>query len=270
MWTRKTEMEFGGVDSNAHLAVGPDAAARTLLEGKMTPKSVHYVIGDIHGRLDLMIRLIAKICRYHLDNHTDRLPNLVFVGDYVDRGPDSAGVLERIRRGFRGFKMTCLKGNHEAMMLTCMATDDRDAWMLWVSNGGVDTLKSFGFDKKEGRNPEAVRACVGDETIFWLKALPLYHQVEDIVFVHAGVLPGVSLNAQSERDLLWIRRPFLNSDIDFGFGVVHGHTPVKKPEVRSNRINIDTGAVYDGSLTALVVDRPWAELREDPVFLQVK
>ncbi|MEM9105516.1 MAG: metallophosphoesterase family protein [Pseudomonadota bacterium] len=236
----------------------------------MKPRSVHYVIGDIHGRLDLMIRLIAKVCRYHLDNHTDRIPNLVFVGDYVDRGPDSAGVLERIRRGFRGFKMTCLKGNHEAMMLTCMATDDRDAWMLWISNGGVDTLKSFGYDKKEGRNPEAVRACVGDETIFWLKALPLYHQVEDIVFVHAGILPGVSLNTQSERDLLWIRKPFLNSDIDFGYGVVHGHTPVTKPDVRQNRINIDTGAVFDGSLTALVVDRPWAELREDPVFLQVK
>ncbi|MEX3009265.1 metallophosphoesterase family protein [Hoeflea sp. TYP-13] len=235
----------------------------------MALQTVHYVIGDIHGRPDMLEKLLAKI-EYHRGRyHADGPAVLVFVGDYVDRGPDGAGVISRLISGFSGFDTVCLKGNHEAMLIKCLQSDRRDLWAHWMLNGGDATLRSFNYDAAEKRSPEALRRCLGGEAVEWLHSLKLFHRVDDFLFVHAGVQPGVALEKQDEDDLLWIRSAFLMSQEDFGFGVIHGHTPADRPEVRRNRINIDTGAVFGGTLTALVVDRPWNELRENPVFLQV-
>lgn len=236
----------------------------------MAAHAVHYAIGDIHGRLDMLEKLIRKIDDHRSRHHSDIPAVLIFVGDYVDRGPDSAGVIARIMDGFEGFERVCLKGNHEAMLIECLASDDRDQWMQWISNGGEATLRSLAYDTMNGRDPDALRKCLGSETVEWLHGLKLHYRVEDVLFVHAGIRPGIALASQEERDLLWIRREFLESQEDFGFGVVHGHTPVHSPEVCSNRINIDTGAVFDGALTALVADRTWTQLRDKPKFLQVK
>ncbi|MEM6461018.1 MAG: metallophosphoesterase family protein [Pseudomonadota bacterium] len=235
----------------------------------MTSRAVYYAVGDIHGRLDLLNQLLDIIAAQRTEYHADRKAVLLFVGDYVDRGPDCAGVINRIRAGLDGFETICLKGNHEAMMINCLVSDKRDHWLSWIANGGDTTLHSYGYDTMRGRSPESLRACIGEATLEWLRSLKRYHKEGDVLFVHAGVRPGTALEKQRDEDLLWIRRTFLNSDKNFGFGVVHGHTPVKRPDVRANRINIDTGAVYDGALTAVVVDRPWTQLIEKPVFLQV-
>ncbi|MCP4318894.1 MAG: serine/threonine protein phosphatase [Hyphomicrobiales bacterium] len=236
----------------------------------MAPQTVHYAIGDIHGRLDMLEKLMRKIEDHRARYHAGSPAALVFVGDYVDRGPDSAGVIAGIMRGFEGFDPVCLKGNHEAMLIECLATGDRDQWMQWISNGGDATLRSLDYDTTRGRDPDALRKCLGGETVEWLLSLKLHHKIDDVLFVHAGVRPGIALEKQDEKDLLWIRQAFLASREDFGFGVVHGHTPVGRPEIRKNRINIDTGAVFDGALTALVVDRPWQQLHKKPKFVQVK
>lgn len=226
--------------------------------------AVHYAIGDVHGRDDLLAALLERIAEHHGRVHPGRAGVVVQLGDVIDRGPRSAQALDRLRRGAPGFETVCLLGNHEAMMLACLGTDDPAAWAMWLANGGDATAASLGLELRCGvRDPFALRMALGPERIGWLRARPLSHAAGRWLFVHAGIAPGVPIAAQRPRDLLWIRAPFLESEADHGFIVVHGHTPGAEPELRANRIGLDTGAGHGGPLTAAVLDGDAA-----PVFLQ--
>ena len=227
---------------------------------------IHYAIGDVHGRDDLLEAMLARIAADRDYRHPDSEATMVLVGDYVDRGPDSAAVVDRLMRGVDDFELICLKGNHEAMLLACTESDDRQAWAGWIHNGGDTTIHSFGVKVRYGFfRPDHLVDALGAERLAWLRDLPLHHQTPDYLFVHAGILPGRPIEEQSERDLLWIRNRFLNSDKDHGRLVVHGHTPMEEPDIRPNRIGIDTGAFTTGRLTAVVLGEA-----EGPRFLTVE
>jgi len=218
-------------------------------------KPVYYGIGDIHGRDDLLGNLHESIQSHHSFIYTGRDAVIVHVGDYIDHGPNSPGVIDRLMSGLDNFLFVCLKGNHEALMLDCLETDDRDIWHAWLSNGGEATLESLGVSMRfGGYNPTQLSEELGSDRIAWLRALPLYHLTDDHLFVHAGVVPGIPLEEQLEKDMLWIRRRFLESEASHGRLVIHGHTPTDEPDIRTNRIGIDTGASSNGKLTAVVLD----------------
>lgn len=215
---------------------------------------IYYAIGDVHGRDDLLEAIHRHIAADREKHHAGEPATLVHVGDYVDRGPDSIEVIDRLMAGVPGFRMICLKGNHEAMMLTCTQTDDRQAWMGWLKNGGDATIRSLDLRIRSGQfKARDLVTALGDDRLAWLEGLPLYHATPDYLFVHAGILPGTPIEQQRERDLLWIRYRFLESDEDHGRVVVHGHTPMDAPDYRDNRIGIDTGAFTTGHLTAVIL-----------------
>lgn len=223
-----------------------------------------YAIGDVHGRDDLLGELHAHIHNHRQLWHPGREAEIVHIGDYIDRGAQSLEVIDRLMSGVAGFQSTCLMGNHEAMLLECLATDNRQAWYTWLANGGEETLASFGMTLRfGGYDPEELRACLGKERIAWLGSLPLSRTIMPYFFVHAGIIPGVALEDQQPKDMLWIRSRFLDSDEDHGCIVVHGHTPGEEPVVKSNRICIDTGATISGLLTAVVLDG-----NDAPMFLR--
>jgi serine/threonine protein phosphatase 1 len=183
---------------------------------------------------------------------------LIFVGDYVDRGPNSRGVVERLISGLpQGFDAHFLKGNHEAILLDFL----EEAWRLdhWLLNGGDATMRSYGIDTEQLARlrapPEVWRQAFAEALpeahLHFFRNLQLSVSFGDYLFVHAGVKPGVPLGAQTEADLIWIRGPFLEHADPFGKIVVHGHTPGEEPVTRPNRIGIDTGAFFTGRLTAL-------------------
>jgi serine/threonine protein phosphatase 1 len=214
-----------------------------------------YAIGDIHGCLEKLERLVAR-CR---EDAGDGVPTLVFLGDAVDRGPDSRGVvryLMALERSAPG-RVVCLCGNHEDMALGALA--DPSAAPHWIErNGGAEMLRSYGVAR-----PEDIPA----DHIEWMRALPTHHDDGMRFFVHAGIDPERPLDAQRRRDMLWMREPFLSDLRDFGRFIVHGHTPLKdgRPDLRVNRVNVDTAAVLGGPLTAAVFD----ESRREPLgFLQ--
>ena len=223
--------------------------------------TVVYAIGDIHGRLDKLLPLEGMIETDAAKRQATRKV-LVYLGDYVDRGPASQGVIEHLSLSrLAGFEIVHLAGNHERMMLDFL--DDAANAGPWFANGGLPTLASYGLpagDRKELSQSDVMRLQDGLRTILparhrsFLKNLRLRHREGSFVFVHAGIRPGVDLDAQSEDDLIWIRQPFLNSNTDHGFVVVHGHTVTEEPEFRPNRIGIDTGAYDSGILTALVIE----------------
>lgn len=216
-----------------------------------------YAVGDIHGRSDLLAKLLRQIeadgARQDAANKT-----LIFVGDYVDRGPDSRGVVEILLNALpEGFSVHFLKGNHEQLLLDFL--DDAGRLRHWRVNGGEATMASYWVDvdqlDKADALPETWREAFMDRLppahFDFFRHLSLQVPLGDYLFVHAGVRPGVPLHAQEDFDLLWIRDAFLDETEPFGKVVVHGHTPVPEPVVRSNRIGIDTGAVFSGRLTAL-------------------
>lgn len=223
--------------------------------------SAVYAIGDIHGRLDLLVELHALIAADAAQRQAQRRV-LVHVGDYVDRGPDSARVLDRLMdRIPAGFEPVYLLGNHERLMLDFM--DDLNYGPVWLRNGGRETLASYGVDVTAGAATELdhltrvqaeLRERLPDSHRAFLAALELGHLEGDYLFVHAGIRPGLAVEAQDEGDLIWIREPFLSSDQNLGKIVVHGHTIAPEPVIRQNRIGIDTGAYYTGRLTALVLE----------------
>ena len=205
--------------------------------------SLTYAIGDIHGCLDKLRGLLLR-CEKHADG---RPLAFVFVGDYIDRGPQSCAVIDclidlQARYGGRG---VTLMGNREAMALA--AIDGSGPVRLWLAQGGLATLESYGVAEPR----ELPRAHVD-----WLRALPRSYDDGRRFFVHAGVNPGAALMAQDDFDLLWIREPFLSHRGDYGRLVVHGHTPLADgiPDLHDNRLNLDTGAVFGGPLTAAVFD----------------
>lgn len=218
-----------------------------------------YAIGDIHGRSDLLDRQHALIEADFAANSSP-IVHLIYLGDYVDRGPDSRGVLERVAKGASDFvKVTLLRGNHEEMLLRFL--EDPSVGPTWRRLGGLDTLLSYGVDV--GR-VLTENGCAGLLERFKEK-FPLHHltllaelktsiAVGDYFFCHAGVRPGIPLMQQRQQDLVWIRETFLDATEDFGKVIVHGHSPVDWPDFRKNRINIDTGAYATGRLTCLVLE----------------
>ena len=217
-----------------------------------------YAIGDIHGRADLLDAVFERI-----DSDLAKTPNPhsieVFLGDYIDRGPASREVLDRLVARKRTFRAVFIKGNHETY-LTSFATNP-PILEDWQRLGGLETLMSYGIAPSINANAaEQLRlAAAFDQALpeshrEFLSDLKLSFTCGDFFFVHAGVRPGIPLKKQREEDLLWIRQDFLMSEDDFSKIVVHGHTPVLEPEIRSNRINIDTGAYATGRLTCLKLE----------------
>ena len=198
-----------------------------------------FAIGDIHGCLQALDRVLGLIEAQAAGS----AHRLVFLGDYIDRGPDSAGVIARLRalQAHAPDRVICLKGNHEDLMLH--AVDRPDRVEPWLNNGGDASLDSWGCRSV---------AEVAPDIVDWIAACPTWFEDERRIFVHAGLRPGLEPSRQSDRDRLWIREEFLGVDHDFGKFVVHGHTPQKggAPDLHAHRVNLDTGAVYGGRLTA--------------------
>ena len=198
-----------------------------------------YAVGDIHGRHDLLIAALTWIAQ-HAEGRGGS--NVIFLGDYIDRGSASREVIEALIQGpsRQADTFTCLVGNHEAMLLDGL--HDPNAYRHWLRNGGDSTLRSYG-----GELPQ--------KHIRWMEALPLIDEDDHRYFVHAGLRPYRPIAEQTRHDLLWIREPFLSADYDFGKHVVHGHTPEENgPDLRPNRSNLDVGAVWTGRLCIGVFD----------------
>ena len=224
-----------------------------------------YAVGDIHGCLEQLEALQEEIQRDAANSKAKRKV-LIYLGDYVDRGPDSRGVIDRlISAPLEGFEVFHLLGNHEQFLLDFLR--DSEVMRIWLLNGGDETLRSFDVNPFVGGAKgiqTGLREALTSKEFRFLQSLRLSHGEGDYLFVHAGVRPGVALDEQDPHDLVWIRDEFLNSRANFGKIVVHGHSPRKKPEQRANRIGIDTGAVYGGPLTALVLEGDQQEFIQIP------
>ena len=214
-----------------------------------------YAVGDVHGRLDLLDDLLDKI---RVDD-SDRAPansTIVFVGDLVDRGPQSAGVIERLMRFRDEANVRFLMGNHEEVFLSALA-GDRNALKFFCRFGGRETILSYGvtddhydqLDYTELAQELAVRVPAAHAD--FLNSFEDLIRIGDYVFVHAGIRPGVPLDEQSKGDLRWIREPFISHRGATDMIVVHGHTILPEVDFQANRIGIDTGAFTTGTLTAL-------------------
>ncbi len=224
-----------------------------------------YAIGDIHGRSDLLDRIITAIRR---DLEANPVENCVTVtlGDYFDRGPDSRGVIERLLNNPFPSDFVPLKGNHELLFESFL---HRPAVAEhWRRLGGLETLASYGVrvgSLMRGQSyqeaADALKAAVPQTHLDFVRSLRTSLPIGPYFLCHAGVRPGVPLDRQSEDDLLWIREPFLASAANFGKIVVHGHTPTEQPDIRANRINVDTGAYVTNNLTCVALGR------EAPRFL---
>lgn len=217
-----------------------------------------YAIGDIHGRLDLFGRLLTLI-----EEEQRALPAaelvVIQLGDLIDRGPDSAGVVARAMDSAGHGRMIVLRGNHEAVMLDALRGEP-GLLRSWLGIGGDAALRSWGvpqeaIDTLEDDALTAIaNASIPAEQIAWLAERPLSTTIGDYHFVHAGIRPGVPLDRQSPRDQIWIRGAFLGSRRAHGAIIVHGHSIARDVDERPNRIGIDTGAYFSGRLTALVLE----------------
>jgi serine/threonine protein phosphatase 1 len=216
-----------------------------------------YAVGDVHG-CNRLLGAVHEAIAEDLEARPAADHRIIHVGDYVDRGPDSAGAVERlIKLAAENPKVVCLKGNHEAMLLEFLG-DPRARGFL--NNGGLDTIRSYGvrLPWPKSLEPEALRhelaATMPPEHLLFIQNLRLSARFGDYFFCHAGVRPKVPLAKQKEEDLLWIRYEFLDDPREHEAVIVHGHTPNEEPEMRRNRINIDTGAFATGRLTCLVLE----------------
>lgn len=190
-----------------------------------------YAIGDIHGRFDLLERALSWI-----ENEAGlNKAHIVFLGDYIDRGPDSKLVIETLMNGPRrkGDKFSCIRGNHEQICIE--AQYNKKAMKNWMWNGGEEALASYGGTIPSGH-------------ISWMESLPFYIEQEHTIFVHAGLEPSMPIDQQDNNSLIWIRDSFLESDHNFGKHIVHGHTPIG-PELCEFRTNLDSGAFMTGKLS---------------------
>ncbi|MBI3710556.1 MAG: serine/threonine protein phosphatase [Proteobacteria bacterium] len=219
-----------------------------------------YAIGDIHGRADLLAELQDMIRADAAAQRARRLV-VVYLGDYVDRGVEAGQVIDRLlASSLVGFETVHLLGNHERLMLDFL--ENAAVGPSWMMNGGVETLFSYGVGLDRSLKEERERLAkaraelerrLPARHLAFLHTLKMTHIEGDYLFVHAGIRPGVPLNQQSEADMLWIRKDFLNSRVDHGRMVVHGHSITEAPDERPNRIGIDTGAFATGRLTCLVL-----------------
>ena len=231
-------------------------AVKIARQARVPDGVVVYAIGDVHGQYHLLESLLARI---HAD--AERQPHdrriLVFIGDYVDRGPHSRLVVERVAAGFPTFETIALKGNHEQILLDFIS--DPGQWEFYRRLGGIETLMSYGVERELLLGSNVVPATVRDSFLAvlpqshhdFLRSLLLSYDCGDYHFVHAGVRPGVALDRQTDADQLWIRDLFLTAgDVFDGRVIVHGHTPTREPENLGFRVGIDTGAYMTGRLTA--------------------
>jgi serine/threonine protein phosphatase 1 len=216
-----------------------------------------YAIGDVHGCADLLDQMFSRIDA-HITAHPTARPIQVFIGDYIDRGPNSRGVIDRLILRAQSKEMVILKGNHETMVPEFL----RDPSILssWSQVGGLETLLSYGVAPALHTIVEAqielaslLRRAIPEAHAAFLGSLALSFSCGDFFFVHAGVKPRIPLDQQREEDLLWIREEFLLCEEDFEKVIIHGHTPVREIDIRPNRINIDTGAYATGKLSCLVI-----------------
>lgn len=216
-----------------------------------------YAVGDIHGCAVELDRLTAAILHDSADWQGER--HLIYVGDYVDRGPDSKGVIDRLLDPPKGFEICYLRGNHDQVLLDFLS--DPAVFRTWRDFGGRETLLSYGvvpprFDELSAleETRERFRAVLPRAHLEFFEGLQFSAKIGGYFFTHAGIRPGIGLDSQAKEDLLWIRDEFLTSAADFGAIVVHGHTPSADPVRRPNRIGIDTGAYATGRLTAAVLE----------------
>ncbi|WP_448950767.1 metallophosphoesterase [Labrys neptuniae] len=215
--------------------------------------------GDVHGCYDKLESLLEQI-EERVASFPEQRHIVVSVGDLVDRGPDSARVVERLAAGVPGCELVVLAGNHEAMMLDFIRGGEGAE--IWLHNGGLRTLASYGVDLEraldEGVSLFGLRRALlerlPDHHLAFLTRRPLSYECGGYFFVHAGIRPGRPPDRQDEEDLLWIRNEFLDWDGDFGKRIVHGHTPVEVATFKHNRINLDTGACFGGPLTAVLLE----------------
>jgi len=216
-----------------------------------------YAISDIHGCADLLQRMFTVIDR-DLETLGSMRAIHVFLGDYIDRGPGSSQVIDLLIERGRKHSSVFLKGNHEAFLFDVLK--DPSQLESWKQYGGLQTLTSYGL--RPSLNPDAAEQSelisqlalnIPAHQRRFFNSLRLRFVCGDFFFVHAGVKPGVPLAQQQEHDLLWIRDEFLSSEAQFGKYIVHGHTPVREPDIRFNRANIDTGAYATGNLTLMTI-----------------
>ena len=217
-----------------------------------------YAVGDIHGRLDLLDNIQEKIVRDSEQAPAKRI--IVYLGDYIDRGADSKGVIDRLLSPpAKGFTARYLRGNHDQSLLDFL--DDPGHYRMWKDYGARETLVSYGIMPPRGES-DAVLSKARDDLasvlpeshLEFVRGLELSLAIGDYFFVHAGVRPGLPLARQSPQDLMWIREEFLTSSSDFGKVVVHGHSPSPIPIKRANRIGVDTGAYATGRLSCAVLE----------------
>lgn len=236
-----------------------------------------YAIGDVHGRADLLVKLLEDLRADVERGGFEGRPILVFLGDYIDRGFQSKDVIDILLGDMLSpFETYFLKGNHEAAMLQFLT--DPTIGPRWAEFGGIETLVSYGIRPPRTRTSrdqwqqasDELNAVLPPEHLDFLNHLDLSVRIGDYVFVHAGVRPGVPLDEQSEYDLLWIREEFLADRRPLGAVIVHGHTPASAPHRDSRRIGLDTGAYLSGKLTAARFERDGVEFistgpRAEPV-----
>jgi serine/threonine protein phosphatase 1 len=223
-----------------------------------------YAVGDIHGRLDLLTKVHQLIDQ----DKTLRNPKQsveVYLGDYIDRGPDSAGVVSNLIARGLGAHTIFLRGNHEQCLLDFM--QGAECWEQWKDTGGIPTLLSYGVapsffsrDVPQDGIRHALTQRLPEEHVRFYGDTERYLEAGSYLFVHAGLRPGIKLQHQAIGDLLGIRAEFLDYEGDFGRIIVHGHTPVAKADLRPNRINIDTGAFATNLLTCIRIDEDGAHI----------
>lgn len=234
---------------------GPHAEELKESTVPMIPDNMRiYAVGDIHGRLDLLTTLHEAIDE-DVELHPGPQCVEVYLGDYVDRGPQSSGVLDALIERRRLRNAVCLAGNHEDIVLQALFS--QEAFGRWLRMGGLETVYSYVLPERpleELQLWNAWRSAMRAGHVEFLRSLSSNFVCGDYVFVHAGLRPGVGLEEQDPADMMWIRKEFLDYPHSFGHLVVHGHTPISAPEVLSNRINIDTGAYATGHLTCLVLE----------------
>lgn len=216
-----------------------------------------YAVGDIHGCYGLFVELLEMIAE-----HNAALPparsKMILLGDIIDRGPDSKKFLRILVNKAKMGKLNILCGNHEAAMLAAI-DGDTHALNGWLSQGGIETLESLGvLPPQPGEDTvdfsERLKSEISQDIVTALRNMPLSLRSGDYLFVHAGIRPGIALNEQDAEDLLWIRDEFLESEIDHGPVIVHGHSIVETVDIRYNRIAVDTGAWKTGRLSAICLD----------------
>lgn len=200
-----------------------------------------FAIGDIHGCLDKLQRLIQDIAADPVKD------TLLFIGDYIDRADGGKDVVDYVL-GLKKIhqKMICLCGNHEDTLIRYLEGMDED---LYLQNGGMMTLRAYGISRSDA--PRERKAKIPADHLRFFESLLPYYETDQFIFVHAGLLPGIPLGGQSSHDLQWIRQEFIDSDYDFGKRVVFGHTHFSAPLITDHKIGIDTGAVYGGKLTCV-------------------